>query len=40
MLKEADAVDRSKVAVIDNIDNHTGASGMENDVIGGESGAV
>ena len=40
MLKEADAVNRSKVAVLDNTDNNTGASGMENDVIGGESGAV
>jgi hypothetical protein len=36
LLKEADA----NVAVQDNIDNNTGASGMENDVIGGESGAV
>ena len=40
LLKEADAVERSKVAVLDNIDNNTGASGMENDVIDGESGAV
>ena len=40
MLKEADAVNRSKVVVLDNINNHTGASGMENDVIGGESGAL
>ena len=36
LLKEADA----NVAVLDNIDNYTGASGMENDVIDGESGAV
>ena len=39
-LKEADAVERSEVAILDNIDNNTGSSGMENDVIDGESGAV
>ena len=36
LLKEADA----NVVVLDNIDNNTGALGMENDVIDGKSGAV
>ena len=40
LFKEADAVKRSEVAILDNIDNNTGASGMENDVIDGKSGAV
>ena len=40
MLKEADAVERNNVAVLDNIENNNGATGMENDVIDGESGAV
>ena len=33
-------VERSKVAVLNSIDNNTGASGMENDMIDGESGAI
>jgi len=40
LFKEADAVKRSEVAILDNIDNNNGASGMENDVIDGKSGAV
>ncbi len=39
-LKEADAVKRSKVAVVNGIDDNTGASGMENEMIDGESGAL
>ena len=40
LLKEADAGERSDVAVIDGIDNNTWASGMENERIDGESGAL
>ena len=40
LLKEADAVKRSKVAVVTGIDDNTGASGMENEMIDGESGAL
>ncbi len=40
LLREADAVERSKVAVVNSIDDNTGASGMENEMIDGESGAV
>ena len=36
----ADAVKRSKVAVVTGIDDNTGASGMENEMIDGESGAL
>ncbi len=39
-MREADAVERSKVAVLNSIDNNTGALGMENDMIDGESGAL
>ena len=39
-MREADAIERSKVAVLNSIDNNTGASEMENDMIDGESGAV
>ena len=39
-MREADAVEWSKVAVLNSIDNNTGASGMENDTIDGESGAL
>ena len=39
-MREADAVERSKVAVLNSIDNNTGASGMENDMIDSESGAL
>ena len=39
-MREADAVERSEVAVLNSIDNNTGASGMENDTIDGESGAL
>ena len=37
-MREADAVKRSEVAVLNSIANNTGASGMENDMIDGESG--
>jgi len=37
---EADAVERSEVAALNSIDNNTGASGMENGMIDGESGAL
>ena len=40
MLKEADAANRSNAAVADIMDNNTGALGMENKTIGGESGKV
>jgi len=40
LLKEADAVKRSEVAVVNGIDDNTGASGMENEMIDGESGAL
>ena len=40
LLKEADAVKRSKVAVGNGIDDNTGALGMENEMIDGESGAL
>jgi hypothetical protein len=39
-MREADAVEKSKVAVLNSIDNNTGASGMENNMIDGESGAI
>jgi len=39
-MREADAVERSEVVVLNSIDNNTGASGMENDMIDGESGAL
>ena len=39
-MREADAVEQSEVAVLNSIDNNTGASGMENDTIDGESGAL
>ena len=39
-MREADAVKRSEVAVLNSIDNNTGASGMENNMIDGESGAL
>ncbi len=37
-LKEADAVNQSNTAVADIMDNNTGALGVENKTIGGESG--
>ena len=40
LLKEADSVNRSKVAVVDSIVDNTEASGMENEMIDGESGAL
>ena len=40
LLKEADAVERNEVAVVNGIDDNTGASGMENEMIDGESGAL
>ena len=40
LLKEADAVERSNVAVVNGIDNNTWASGMENERIDGETGAL
>ena len=40
MMREADAVERSKVAVLNSIDNNTGALGMENDMTDGQSGAL
>ena len=40
VLKEADAANRSDTAVADIMDNNTGALGMENETIGGESGEV
>jgi hypothetical protein len=40
LLKEADSVERSKVAVVNGIDDNTGASGMENEMIDGESSAL
>ena len=39
-MREADAVERSKVAVLNSIDNNTGASVMENGTIDGKSGAL
>ena len=39
-LKEADAANRSNTAVADIMDNNTGALGVENETIGGESGEV
>ena len=39
-MREADAVERSKVAVLNSIDNNTGALGMENDMTDGQSGAL
>ena len=39
-MREADEVDRSEVTVLNSIDNNTGASEMENDMIDGESGAL
>ena len=39
-MREADAVKRSKVTVLNSIDNNTGASGMENDMIDDKSGAL
>ena len=39
-MREADAVERSEIVVLNSIDNNTGASGMENDTIDGESGAL
>ncbi len=39
-LKEADAANRSNTAVADIMDNNTGALGMENETIGGESSKV
>ena len=39
-MREADAVERSEIVVLNSIDNNTGASGMENDMIDGESGAL
>jgi hypothetical protein len=39
-MREADAVEKSKVAVLNSIDNNTGASGMENNMIDGKSGAI
>ena len=40
LLKEADAVERSEVAVVNGIVDNTGASGMENEMIDGDSGAL
>ena len=40
LLKEADAVERSNVAVVNGIDNNTWASGMENERIDEETGAL
>ena len=40
LLKEADAVKRSKVAIVNGIDANTGALWMENDMIDGKSGAL
>jgi hypothetical protein len=37
---EADAVENSEVAVLNSIDNNTGALGMENDMTDGKSGAL
>jgi hypothetical protein len=39
-LKEADAANRSNTAVADIMDNNTGALGVENETIGGESGVI
>ncbi len=39
-LKVADAANWSNTAVADIMDNNTGALGMENETIGGESGEV
>ena len=39
-MREADAVENSEVAVLNSIDNNTGALGMENDMTDGQSGAL
>jgi hypothetical protein len=39
-MREADAVERSQDTAVNGINNSTGASGMENDMIDGESGAL
>ena len=39
-MREADTVKWNEVAVLNSIENNTGASSMENDMIDGESGAL